>query len=132
MGKRTHYKHGCHFGRMAAAYVFSTQAEQTQDIASVDCKDCLRIIKQFDLKPRSDFPDIPTFAAKAEGRYISTDGKEGCYLVFRCPVCGKENAHGGLFGDPGAGDGHRVAHCDCWEDGYYIEETEGGVMANES
>lgn len=55
---------------------------------------------------------IPTFKTKpamAEGgRFSNTT------VRFQCPKCGRWNHHG-------YGDGHRVAHCRCWPNGYYIE-----------
>ena len=72
--------------------------------------------------------DIPTFKVKAEGEFLyapGTNGKQikGCHLVFECPLCENINVHGGTFGVKGDGDGHRVSHCGCWPDGYYIKEV---------
>ncbi len=36
-------------------------------------------------------------------------------LTFNCPECGKKHTHG-------YSEGHRVAHCDNWEHGYYLKE----------
>lgn len=72
---------------------------------------------------------IPTFDVKAQDgpfRYGQTkDGvhiPDGCHLVFTCPKCKKENLHGGEYKNKGAADGHRVSHCSCWPNGYYIKE----------
>ena len=50
----------------------------------------------------------------------------GCEVpVFMCPLCGRECRHGWPEGkDLG---GHRVSHCECWPQGYFItlgEEAE--------
>ena len=73
---------------------------------------------------------LPIFTVKAElgpirypKRSDGTRSPNGCYLVFRCPKCGQENNHGGVFNELGAGDGHRVSHCECWPRGYYIKEV---------
>ena len=95
--------------------------------------ECLREIADQISPPHPD-PRIhhnrPTFLVKPEGRFFyprSEDGirLEGCHLVFECPRCGATNRHGGLYGKPGEGDGHRCAHCECWPHGYNIVE-EGG------
>ena len=53
--------------------------------------------------------NIPTvFAVKETIR--GTD-----LLTFNCPECGKKHTHGYR-------EGHRVAHCDNWENGYYLKE----------
>ena len=74
--------------------------------------------------------NVPTFQVKAKNgpfKYkITRDGRkypDGCHLVFKCPVCGKENVHGGHYKNKGAADGHRVSHCGCWPDGYNLEEV---------
>lgn len=67
--------------------------------------------------------DIPTLEVVARGRFRTPSGALGCHLVFRCPQCGKENCHGGAYGQLGAGDGHRVSHCACWPKGYYLREV---------
>lgn len=49
-------------------------------------------------------------------------------LTFMCPFCGQRHWHGGgKSGEPGAGDGHRVAHC-LWrrqdnDKGYFLREV---------
>jgi hypothetical protein len=53
---------------------------------------------------RRGFPEIPTFLVTRDGRGLAE---------FTCPVCSKKNLHG-------TGDGHRQAHCGCWERGYYL------------
>ena len=65
---------------------------------------------------------LPLFEVKAEGRYV-VGGVLCCDLVFRCPRCRQLNRHGGFHGRPGLADGHRVSHCGCWADGYYIKEV---------
>ena len=38
-------------------------------------------------------------------------------LTFDCiPGCGKTHTHG-------YGEGHRTAHCDCHENGYFLKEA---------
>ena len=64
---------------------------------------------------------IPTFEVKAEGKFKTRRGY-GCYLVFECPKCHEVIRHGGVYGEKGAGNGHRISHCGCWEKGYYIKE----------
>jgi len=75
-------------------------------------------------------PDgLPIFGAVAQGRfrYPAPDqtGKRhvGCYLIFICPSCRGEICHGGCYGKPGEGNGHRQPHCNCWRRGYYIREV---------
>ena len=74
--------------------------------------------------------DLPTFEVMAKGgpyKYPRrSDGirpPDGCSLVFTCPKCKKEQSHGGMYNQKGAGDGHRVSHCRCWPDGYYLKEV---------
>jgi hypothetical protein len=71
--------------------------------------------------------ELPVFEVRAKGRFLyPASGKApnvGCYLVFKCPNCGRVNSHGGTFGKKGGGDGHRCSHCPCWPSGYYIKET---------
>jgi hypothetical protein len=62
--------------------------------------------------------DIPTFVVK---RVRATNT-----IQFVCPKCGRKNSHGGC-GSPGAGDGHRVSHCQCWPNGYYLKEATDGT-----
>jgi hypothetical protein len=54
--------------------------------------------------------EIPVFEVK-----IKHDQAE-----LTCPVCKKKNIHGavGLNSDPTAN--HRLAHCDCWPNGYFL------------
>lgn len=119
---KTHYAHfGCHPGAT------------TNDPDQVTCGICLRTLnrKRKNAAPPIGCRDgIPIFQVKAEGRFrypvADADGRrrEGCYLVFTCPKCGQRNLHGGIYGDPGAADGHRAAHCPCWRTrGYYIVEA---------
>ena len=56
-------------------------------------------------------------------RSDGTRPKDGCQLLFKCPKCGRENNHGGVYKRKGEGDGHRVSHCNCWPNGYYIKEV---------
>lgn len=72
---------------------------------------------------------VPVFRVAPTGRFLyavrNSDGTRtvGCHLLFRCPSCKQVNVHGGLFQKPGGGDGHRCAHCNCWnEGGYFIRE----------
>ncbi len=51
---------------------------------------------------------VPTFLCD-----VINDGNN---MTFDCPVCGSTNKHGNC-------DGHRGAHCECWERGYYITST---------
>jgi hypothetical protein len=115
-----HHPFGCGRGRYGGY-------RQSLDPRDVTCRACLRYVLKHRLRPRSDFPDVPTFEVRAEGRYRTKENGRpawGCHLVFRCPVCGRENVHGGLYRRPGAGDGHRASHCDCWDHGYYIREVQ--------
>ena len=105
----------------------------TTDPAAVTCRDCLAALERvrqaeadgtFHYTPEG----VPVFQVRPEGRFRypgrNPDGSRqyGCNLVFRCPRCRTMNRHGGEYGNPGAGDGHRAAHCGCWPDGYYLEE----------
>jgi len=95
----------------------------------VTCAACRRLIVSRGLQERSAFPDVPTFTCTPEGHWrnpLRPDGTrapDGCHLVFTCPVCGQRNLHGGAYGKPGYGDGHRAAHCLCWPRGYYLREA---------
>lgn len=56
-------------------------------------------------------------------------------LVVWCAPCRRWHTHGGVSPEPGAGDGHRVAHClaptsPYVATGYVIEEA-GGITAQE-
>ncbi len=118
---KVHHPKGCGRGRYGGY-------PESLDPREVTCLVCRRYVEKHGLQPRSSFPDVPTFDVRPEGRFLyprRSDGtrETGCHLVFRCPVCGQENNHGGLYGQPGAGDGHRVSHCPCWERGYYIREV---------
>jgi hypothetical protein len=78
-------------------------------------------------QPATFLDEIPVFEVRPEGMFYYPRDKngnreQGCHLVFTCPTCGVENVHGGAYGNPGAGDGHRVSHCQCWPRGYYICE----------
>jgi len=122
--KKTHYKHGCDKGSNRAYYGGGYGlGPVVETIEETTCNDCARIIKKHGLRNRSEFPAIPTFDAVAEGRWKYSGGKEGCHLSFTCPVCGKRNHHGGEYGNPGGGDGHRCSHCSCWENGYFVREV---------
>jgi len=73
---------------------------------------------------------IPVFLATAEGHWKyprrpdGTRPPDGCHLIFTCPKCRTVISHGGQYGLPGAADGHRCAHCTCWERGYYVQEVQ--------
>lgn len=72
---------------------------------------------------------IPIVEVRAEGEPYRTYGDErgersGIHLAFHCPKCGKTNLHGGRYREPGACDGHRLSHCDCWPRGYHLRETQ--------
>jgi len=54
---------------------------------------------------------IPTFTVKPAA--CSDNAKKAGQVSFICPICGKKNVHGAF-------DGHRVADCGCWKDGYFI------------
>lgn len=58
--------------------------------------------------------DIPTFLAE---RIRGTNT-----MRFVCPKCSKANTHGTCGKSVGGGDGHRVSHCECWPNGYYVKE----------
>ena len=82
-----------------------------------------------EFKPQSSTDDMqaphprPTFKVVAVGKFQYPSGKMGVHLTFKCPICRSTIRHGGEFGKPGAGDGHRTEHCGCWPRGYYIEEV---------
>jgi hypothetical protein len=114
---KIHYKNLCN--------VSGPRGRKTSDnIDEVTCKFCLDKIKKYELVAKSGFPKIPTFEVKAEGYYKNReDSNPGCHLMFRCPVCGKENVHGGYYNEKGVADGHRASHCQCWPNGYNIKEV---------
>jgi hypothetical protein len=115
---KTHYGPSpCGYGRFLA----KTSSRRTQNPADVTCGACQRRIAHWGLQPRTDFPDLPTFNVVAGERYDAPH--VGCTVSFRCPVCGRVNTHGRPGGTVGGGDGHRVAHCDCWSNGYVIREV---------
>lgn len=58
--------------------------------------------------------DLPTFVA-VRVRGTNT-------MRFVCPKCRKKNTHGCCWSVVGGGDGHRVSHCPCWPNGYYVKE----------
>ena len=41
--------------------------------------------------------------------------REGDQLTFKCEKCGEKHYHS-------LGNGHRTAHCNGWESGYFLEE----------
>jgi hypothetical protein len=113
---KVHHPNGCVRSK-AGRFQMSLEPDE------ITCAACRRYVAKYGLQSRSKFPDCPTFDVRAEGKYFTKEsGLWGCSLIFRCPCCGRENVHGGLYGRPGAGDGHRVAHCQCWKSGYYIRE----------
>jgi hypothetical protein len=107
--RATHLVGGCRHAPLP-------EARTTEVSALVTCRVCDRVIRRTMLRPKSEFPPMPTFEAWPE------NGPRGFRLVFRCPVCGKRNAHGGDKSHPGAGDGPRGSHCQCWSC-YQIEEV---------
>jgi len=116
--KRVHYRFApCAHGR------YLSQTRRTDNIAEVTCLSCRRRIVMGGLRPRTNYPDVPTFEVHSEGRYQTFRGDWGTHLVFTCPCCGRENVHGGTYGKPGDGDGHRTSHCPCWPNGYVIREV---------
>ena len=109
-----------HYVQQAACSIgrYLDGATCVDDVDRVTCKSCLEIINNRGLKSRSRFPEIPTFEVATENwQHRLRDGTvdRGCQLTFTCPVCGKENYHGGSYG-------HRVSHCDCWSKGYNLKE----------
>ena len=56
-------------------------------------------------------------------------------LVVWCAPCGRWHSHGGVSPEPGAGDGHRVAHCLVPTSPYvaigYVIEEAGVITAQE-
>ena len=119
---KTHYKYGCYIGQWGITPSLM-HIEATDDMNKVTCGSCLNIIRKKNLQPRSNFPERPTFDVVAEGHWKYKD-IDSCHLVFNCPVCGMKIRHGGRYGQLGKADGHRVAHCQCWEHGYYIHEID--------
>lgn len=101
--KKIHLLNGCCQHGM---YLESKDLFKTTDLKKVTCSVCLRKIKKYNLQPRENFPDYPTFATES-----SADGEPG-HVKFRCPCCGKVNYHGN-------GDGDRISHDPCWR-GYNI------------
>jgi hypothetical protein len=116
--KRIHYRYApCAHGR------YFNPMRRTENMCDVTCLSCKRRFVSLDLRPRTNYADVPTFEVHAVGRYQTFRGDWGTHLVFRCPVCGQENVHGGTYGKPGDGDGHRTSHCSCWSNGYVIREV---------
>lgn len=110
MKTRTHYRPGIHPPALTPSVCGTWQASRfTAVLAEVDCRACLARVARLGLRPRAEFPEVPTFAARP-------DGPDTCSFV--CPVCGKRNHHG-------RGDGHRHAHCSCWPRGYNIRVSRG-------
>lgn len=101
---KTHYRPSA---RCGMALCRRLPGPVSEDPADVTCRDCLRAIERLGIRPRSEFPEVPTFEVQAVN---------AVNVMFRCPRCGKENWHG-------KGDGHRVAHCGCWPRGYVIVEA---------
>jgi hypothetical protein len=112
MKRKIHYNH---LGCVRAKYC---RVINTDDLATVTCKLCLKFIMKNNIRPRSDFPDIPTFDVT-----VTPAGQ----LTFDCPLCGESHWHGrgNRFGD---GDGHRCSQCTtgCWPDGYNLREVAPG------
>ena len=63
--------------------------------------------------------NIPTVYAVKETANCALNGPTNL-LTFNCPECGKKHTHGYR-------EGHRVAHCDNWENGYYLKEKRDDV-----
>lgn len=51
-------------------------------------------------------PSVPTFDCRKLGAHA---------MHFRCPKCHKLNQHG-----VASSATHRVSHCSCWPDGYFV------------
>lgn len=93
---KTHHVGGCWLGRS-----LSQGPRRTLEVGEVTCQNCRHLIHRHKVRSRSEFPDTPTF---------TVDERRS----FTCQVCRKLNTHG-------AGDGHRLSHCNCWEPrGYFI------------
>jgi hypothetical protein len=100
LAKKVHLKN---IGRGCPAAYFAEfrNFTYTDDHSKVTCLLCKKQIRLHNLKNRSEFEKIPRIKAKRWGDLA---------IVF-CPVCGRKNIHGWK-------NGHRIAHCNCWEDGY--------------
>lgn len=99
-----HYKPGggcCHITNRSWR---KNKIHTTKKMAEVTCCLCLNIINEKNLREKKEFPKIPAFMTEIVSGLA----------VFTCPVCGAFNEHG-------VGPSHRVSHCDCWGNGYYIE-----------
>lgn len=97
-----------------------TGVETTTDMAKVTCKSCLKFVNK-----RREYPDVPTFTVIGEDNHR----RRRRMLRFTCPICGQVNVHSGAFGQSGAADGHRSAHCVCWRpDGYVVREALNEVV----
>ena len=103
-----------HYRPLAEYYVGCMRHDgpRTDDVNEVTCVPCLKRIRSWNLRNRSEFPDFPTFQT-----YWDSMG----FATFRCPRCGKKNSHGNGnrcregFGENGGwGDCIRGSHCDCW------------------
>lgn len=97
---KLHLKNGCSLARN-----YWLNRNFTTDTDKVTCSHCRKKIARLGLRPRQEFARIPTF--------VMTPNEDGITGSFQCPVCGQVNNHG-------YSDGHRVAHCPCWESGYYV------------
>lgn len=108
MTLKIHYnKRGC----PRAKYYY--RSINTVDHNAVTCEACLKFIAKHNLRPRSEFPKVPTF---------SPVRRPGRVLVMVCPVCGEEAIHFSSSNEIGSGDGHRCAECECWPGGYHLQE----------
>lgn len=92
---------GCRFVRFHKIYPGMII---TDEMSKATCAVCRKHIKKYDLKYRNEFGEAPTFRP----------AMNGAFAEFRCPVCGVLNRHGWQ-------SGHRVSHCECWENGYYLD-----------
>lgn len=101
---KIHYSkagNGCKYARFPKLY---QDQIVTDDMGKATCAICKDYIKKRNLRYRYEFSECPTF--KPERR--------GAFAIFQCPVCGVRHIHEWA-------SGHRSPHCDCWENGYYLD-----------
>lgn len=104
---KTHYRPPAYWASSLcgkAAWRVGTRTTETP--SEVTCKDCLRQIRRLGIRPRDQFPEVPTFDVTVA---------DDVHVRFRCPICGVEHWHSHV-------PGHRVAHCLCWPRGYVLAE----------
>lgn len=116
--KAVHFFRGCYKTKQGESFYL---VPVTRELKEVTCCKCIDLILKRKLKPRTDFSEVPIFEVVSKKR---KNGMGTCDLVFNCPCCGKKNFHSGEQGNVGAADGHRISHCSCWVDGYYIREVQ--------